>query len=100
MSLSQAIMLSPDNNLKDDDDITTTTPEDEISENQTTSNDSSKDVRVVVENGRVLRKSSVTSRKNATGPVLRATVKPVKRFRPDGSTNSPSESLLIILFGC
>nr|XP_026693287.1 protein cramped-like isoform X3 [Ciona intestinalis] len=38
--------------------------------------------------GRVWRRQSLTkpSKKSANGPVLRATVKPVKRFRPDSST--------------
>ncbi|XP_078494314.1 uncharacterized protein LOC100177868 isoform X2 [Ciona intestinalis] len=44
--------------------------------------------------GRVWRRQSLTklSKKSANGPVLRATVKPVKRFRPDSTPGPTSDA--------
>ena len=91
-------MLSSDDNvnLKQNDDAAT---EDDVVNDQHL--DKKDNTSVVLEHGRVLRKSSISSRKNSTGPVLRATVKPVKRFRPDcTSDDSSSMSLFMIIFMC
>ena len=67
----------------------------EISTNEAVLKNFDKKIGTTPEKGRVWRWSNTTSglRKNTEGPVLRPTVKPVKRFIPELTGNSTGNLL-------